>query len=84
MISYSHPDSLIETQWLTAHLNDSSVRIVSAGQSVPDCVERGGVGSCHRFDLQGVAILLQGARSRFMRASYRYPLQSDRPLSLTT
>ena len=37
MISYSHPDSLIETQWLTAHMNDSSVRIVEVDMTPEAC-----------------------------------------------
>ncbi|MDY6783470.1 MAG: sulfurtransferase [Cyanobacteriota bacterium] len=37
MMSYSHPDSLIETQWLTAHMNDPSVRIVEVDMSLEAC-----------------------------------------------
>lgn len=36
-MSYSHPDSLIETQWLAAHLNDFSVRIVEVDMSLEAC-----------------------------------------------
>ena len=37
MISYSHPDSLIETQWLAAHLNNSSVRVIEVDMSPEAC-----------------------------------------------
>ncbi|MEM6453223.1 MAG: sulfurtransferase [Cyanobacteria bacterium P01_D01_bin.105] len=37
MLSYSHPDSLIETQWLTTHMNDSSVRIVEVDMTPEAC-----------------------------------------------
>ncbi|MEM7066065.1 MAG: rhodanese-like domain-containing protein [Cyanobacteria bacterium P01_B01_bin.77] len=37
MMSYSHPDSLIETQWLAAHLNNASVRIVEVDMSPETC-----------------------------------------------
>ncbi|MEM9808067.1 MAG: sulfurtransferase [Cyanobacteria bacterium P01_D01_bin.56] len=37
MMSYSHPDSLIETQWLAAHLNNSSVRIIEVDMSLEAC-----------------------------------------------
>ncbi|MEM6432661.1 MAG: sulfurtransferase [Cyanobacteria bacterium P01_D01_bin.115] len=37
MTGYSHPDSLVETQWLATQLNDPSVRIVEVGMSPEDC-----------------------------------------------
>ncbi|MEM9152803.1 MAG: rhodanese-like domain-containing protein, partial [Cyanobacteria bacterium P01_F01_bin.3] len=37
MTGYSRPDSLVETQWLAAHLNDPSVRIIEVGMSPKDC-----------------------------------------------
>ncbi|MEM6869254.1 MAG: sulfurtransferase [Cyanobacteria bacterium P01_C01_bin.121] len=37
MMGYSHPDSLIETQWLAAHLNNSSVRIIEVDMSLEAC-----------------------------------------------
>ena len=38
MTGYSHPNSLIETQWLADHLDDPSVRIVEVDMS-PDACE---------------------------------------------
>lgn len=37
MLSYSSPDSLIDTQWLAEHLNDSSIRIVEVDMSPEAC-----------------------------------------------
>lgn len=37
MPSYSHPESLIDTQWLAEHLNDSSIRIVEVDMSPEAC-----------------------------------------------
>ena len=37
MINYSHPDSLIETQWLNEHLNDLSVRVIEVDMSPKAC-----------------------------------------------
>lgn len=37
MIGYSHPDSLIETQWLATHVNDPSVRIIEVDMSLDAC-----------------------------------------------
>ena len=37
MINYSQPDSLIETQWLSAHMNDSFMRIIEVDMSPESC-----------------------------------------------
>lgn len=37
MLNYSCPDSLIDTQWLTEHLNDPSVRIIEANMNPEAC-----------------------------------------------
>lgn len=37
MISYSHPDSLIEAQWLAEHLNEFSVRVIEVGMNPEAC-----------------------------------------------
>lgn len=37
MLNYSYPDSLIDTQWLTEHLNDSSVRVIEADMNPEAC-----------------------------------------------
>ena len=37
MLSYAHPDSLIDTQWLAEHLNDPSVRIVEVDMIPEAC-----------------------------------------------
>ena len=37
MPNYSHPDSLVDTQWLTEHLKDPFVRIVEVDLSPEAC-----------------------------------------------
>lgn len=37
MLNYSYPDSLIDTQWLTEHLNDPSVRVIEADMNPEAC-----------------------------------------------
>ena len=32
--SYAHPDALVETEWLAAHLTDPSIRIVESNEDV--------------------------------------------------
>ena len=37
MLNYSYPDSLIDTQWLTEHLNDPFVRVIEANMNPEAC-----------------------------------------------
>lgn len=37
MLNYSYPESLIDTQWLTEHLNDPSVRVIKANMNPEAC-----------------------------------------------
>ncbi len=34
MSTYAHPESLVNTDWLAAHLDDSSIRIVESNEDV--------------------------------------------------
>ena len=35
-MAYAHPDSLVSTEWLAAHLNDPAVRVVDGSFKMPD------------------------------------------------
>src|SRR5215469_17461799 len=35
LMTYAHPDSLVSTEWLAAHLNDPAVRIVDGSFKLP-------------------------------------------------
>ena len=43
MFNYSHPEALVNTQWVADHLDDSNVRLLEVGW------DRDNHGTLHRF-----------------------------------
>jgi len=68
MPGYSHPDVLVEPDWLEAHLNDPSVRIVEADEN-PDLYEEGHIPNAVRLhwknDLQDPVVRDWVSKNRF-------------------
>ena len=59
---YAHPESLVETEWLAAHLDDPDIRVVDASFKLPGTTptarqdyDRGHIPGAVFFDIDDVA-----------------------------